>query len=171
MSVKERQMVTRGHEFEVDGAVDDPGAWGDLVRCYAPYVHAVAIRAYGLGEVEAEEVFQEVFLRIWLKLGRLETADERRACVAAVARRVAAERSRGAQPSDEILRELDGALAVRVAIARLPAAQQEVAVRFFLEGQSEAAIAEGLGMPVATVSVHVRRARVALREELARTRP
>ena len=57
-----------------------------------------------------------------------------------------------------------GALMLNVAI-------EEVAVRFFLEGQPEAAIAEGLGMPAATVSGHVRRARSALREELARMRP
>ena len=110
VGVKERQMVTRGRDLEMGGAMDDPTPWAQVVRSFAPYVHAVAVRAYGLGEAEAEEVFQEVFLRTYLRLGELDGDEARCAWVTSLTREVAARRSRGAPPAAELLAELDGAL-------------------------------------------------------------
>src|SRR5918997_7071724 len=78
VKVKERQMVTRGRDLEMGGAMDDQASWAEVVRSFAPYVHAMAVRAYGLGEREAEEVFQEVFLRTYLRLGELDGDEARR---------------------------------------------------------------------------------------------
>jgi DNA-directed RNA polymerase specialized sigma24 family protein len=108
--VKERLMATRGRDLEIGGAMDDQAAWAEIVRTFAPYVHAVATEAYGLGEREAEDVFQEVFLRTWLRLGRLAGHAERRAWVMSLTREVAAERSRGAPPAEELLADFDRAL-------------------------------------------------------------
>ena len=110
VEVKERQMVTRGRDLEIGGAMDDQPSWAQVVRSFAPYVHAVAVRAYGLGEAEAEEVFQEVFLRTYLRLGELNDDEARHAWVTSLTREVAAGRSRGAPPSAELLDRLDAAL-------------------------------------------------------------
>jgi DNA-directed RNA polymerase specialized sigma24 family protein len=71
--------------------MQESSAWGELVRSFAPYVHAVA-RGYGLAEAEAEEVFQEVFLRTWL-LGEPEDDKAMRARIVELTRGVAAARS------------------------------------------------------------------------------
>jgi DNA-directed RNA polymerase specialized sigma24 family protein len=110
VGVKERLMVTRGRDLELGAAMDEQADWAQVVRSYAPYVHAVAVRAYGLGEVEAEEVFQEVFLRTYLRLGQLDGDEARRAWVTSLTREVAAARSRGVAPSADLLGRLDGAL-------------------------------------------------------------
>src|ERR687898_490613 len=49
----------------------DAAAWPELVRAFAPYVHAIAVRGYRLSEQDAEDVFQEVFLRTWQRLDAL----------------------------------------------------------------------------------------------------
>ena len=41
----------------------DPDAWNELARRFSRYVHAIAARAYGLSGDDAEDVFQEVFVR------------------------------------------------------------------------------------------------------------
>src|SRR5947207_973156 len=49
----------------------DHGAWAELVERYSRYVYAIAVRAYGLAESDAEDVFQEVFARTYERLGAL----------------------------------------------------------------------------------------------------
>jgi RNA polymerase sigma-70 factor, ECF subfamily len=49
----------------------DEDAFAELVELHAPRVHG-ALRRFGLGAAEADEVAQEVFLRAWRGLPRFE---------------------------------------------------------------------------------------------------
>ena len=56
----------------------EDGAAQELVRRFSPYVDAITVRAYRLSEQDAEDVFQEVFLRTW---GAPRRAAQRRASI------------------------------------------------------------------------------------------
>ena len=47
------------------------GAWDELVLRYSRYVYAVVSQGYHLRGPDAEDAFQEVFLRIYERLGSL----------------------------------------------------------------------------------------------------
>jgi RNA polymerase sigma factor (sigma-70 family) len=143
---------------------DASTAWANIVRRYAPYVHAVLVRAYRLPERDAEEVFQEVFARVWERMDELRDDSSLRACIATRACQLAREAREKladdvAPPSTPVLRELDRALAVQEAFARLPPTQWAVATRHWVEGQDHSSIATALGMPVESVVAHLERTR------------
>jgi RNA polymerase sigma-70 factor (ECF subfamily) len=157
----------------------DPQAWPDLVRRFAPYVHAIA-RAHGLQEHDAEDVFQEVFVRTWQNLDRLRTDEAIRPWIGQLTRRLAVDRIRvlsrtraranlddvASLPSDDALVALDDAITVRVAMSRLPALQQEILRRVYVDDQSHATIAAALGIAEGTVASRASRARHRLRSLL-----
>jgi RNA polymerase sigma factor (sigma-70 family) len=172
MGTAGRTGLQRDADIEArNGRRDDAGAWGELVRRFAPYVHAIAVRAYGLPEREAHEVFEEVFLRTFLQLDELRDDEVKRAWIVRLTRRVAADQHRMArghdlEPPEDLLQELEDALRVREAMRRLPAVQREVVQRFYVEGQGKAMTAEALGMSVEDVASNVRSARRRLRGQL-----
>jgi DNA-directed RNA polymerase specialized sigma24 family protein len=91
--------VTRGiggpaEGDRVRGAADV--TWEPIVRSFAPYVRAVAVREYGLADSEAEEVFQEVFLRAWVQHRGAPGGDAVQLGIPELAHRVAADRARAA---------------------------------------------------------------------------
>lgn len=78
-------------------------------------------------------------------------------------------RAQSAQPQPNSVPESVGLQAsVQVALARLPAKLQEIAVLCLLEQRPHAEIAEALDVPLGTVTSRVHRATRALREELKR---
>ena len=64
--------------------------------------------------------------------------------------------------------DVDDAIVVHQAIARLPSGQREIVERFFVRGESQAGIATALGIAEGTVASRVCRARQRLRVQLAR---
>ena len=50
---------------------DDPAAWNELVERYSRYVYAIAVRGFRLSDEDAEDVFQDVFTRAFLRLETL----------------------------------------------------------------------------------------------------
>ena len=160
----------------------DADAWPELVRRFSPYVYAIAARAYRLSEHDAEDVFQEVFVRAWQRLDELRSDDAIRPWLAQLTRRLAVDRLRSRareqaradlevevalSAADEMAR-LDEALAVRRAIDELPALQRDVVERFFMQGQSYAEIATTLGIAEGTVASRICRARERLAVSLGR---
>jgi RNA polymerase sigma-70 factor, ECF subfamily len=148
---------------------DHASAWGGLVRRFAPYVHAVVVRAYRLPEPEAQDVFHEVFARTWERMDELRDDGALRACIATLARELAQEAQQKLAgdldpPPTAMLRELDNALAVREAILHLPPMQREVVTRCCIDGQDHATIARALGVSVDAVATHLKRARRRLGE-------
>jgi RNA polymerase sigma-70 factor, ECF subfamily len=147
----------------------ETAGWGGLVRRFAPYVHAVVVRAYRLPEPEAQDVFHEVFARTWERMDELRDDGALRACIATLARELAQEAPQKLAgdldpPPTAMLRELDNALAVREAILHLPPMQREVVTRCCVDGQDHATIARALGVSVDAVATHLKRARRRLGE-------
>jgi RNA polymerase sigma-70 factor (ECF subfamily) len=159
----------------------DEAAWPALVRAFAPYVHAIAVGAYRLSQQDAEDVFQEAFLRTWQNLHRLRSDDAIRPWIGQLTRRLCIDRLRSRAreltsedldtgipvTASDTLAQIDEALTLRQAISRLPVIQQEIVERALVRDESHAAIAQALGIAEGTVASRVSRARQGLRALLA----
>jgi len=151
----------------------DQAAWNDLVERYARYVHAIATQGYGLRPPDAEDAFQEVFLRVYDRLGSLRDPEALRPWIAQMTRRVCLDRlaaSGREEPTeeppalDQTIDELDEAFAVREALASLPDECQEVLDRFFCRDESYRTIGEALDIPAGTIASRISRCLGKLRE-------
>jgi RNA polymerase sigma factor (sigma-70 family) len=65
----------------------EDAAWGELVDRYARYVFAIATQVYRLPAADAEDVFQDVFARVYERLDELRDDDAVRPWIAQIARR------------------------------------------------------------------------------------
>ena len=145
--------------------------WRAIVERFAPYVHAVVVRGYGLDTRQAEDAFAEVFLRLWVQVDALGDDDHAlRTLVRALARSVAEEHSGSAKElaADEVLNELDEALTVHEALRALEGVERWVLERRLVAGQDDADVARSLGISIEAVAAHAERARHRLRAELRR---
>jgi len=131
------------------------------------------VRGFRLRDDEAEDVFQDVFLRVYERLGTLRDDDALRPWIAQVARRICidrlAERGRGALPSEDIdedavseasegeLAGIEEAMDVHEALARLEQPCQELLDRFFARDEPYRVIADALGLPMGTVASRISR--------------
>ncbi len=156
----------------------DQLAWRELVERHAALVHGIVRGAFRLAGSDAEDVFQEVFARVYLRLGTLRDETALRAWIAQIARNAALDSLRrggpdrfGADPVDELayeepLEALEEAITVRAALARLPVHQQEILDRFFARDESYQTISAALDLPAGTIASRISRALGALRREL-----
>jgi RNA polymerase sigma-70 factor (ECF subfamily) len=157
----------------------DRGAWDELVLEYSRYVYAIASQGYRLQGADAEDVFQEVFLRVYSRLGSLRNPDALRPWIAQLTRRVCLDRlaAHGREEPAEVeamevertLEELDEAFAVREAMAELSEDCQEVLDRFFCRDESYRTIGEGLGIPAGTIASRISRCLTKLREHFVKS--
>jgi RNA polymerase sigma-70 factor, ECF subfamily len=167
----------------------DAEAFGALYDRYAPAVYALA--AHALGPAEAEEVVQEVFLRLWQRAGQFDPVrsafgawfmaiarhrmlDELRrrgqarrlSAAGDVERLLASAPDPALDPGTEVwLRET--AHAVRSALAELPDDQRRVLVLAYFGGLTHSAMSDLLGWPLGTVKKRVRLGLQKLRRSLA----
>ncbi len=167
----------------------DAAAFTALYERYAPRIYAWA--AHALGDSRAEDVVQEVFLRLWNKSAQF---DEGRgpfgAWLMAIARHyLLRELERGSQLQrlvaaeaiDAVLaaalsaltvedqawrRERDGAV-VR-ALKSLPVEQRHVLVLAYFGGLTQSSIARKLGSPLGTVKKRTRLGLQKLRDSLGK---
>jgi RNA polymerase sigma-70 factor (ECF subfamily) len=167
----------------------DPRAFEALVIAHQHRVFGVALRMLG-NRAEAEEVAQEVFLRVHqaidgfrgeAKLSTWLYAIASRLCLNRLAsgeRRIAREGEEALErlasgdddPADTLERsELETAL--HRAIAELPDDRRLVVVLRDLEGLSYEEIAAALDVPLNTVRSRLHRARMDLKEKLERFLP
>jgi RNA polymerase sigma factor (sigma-70 family) len=164
---RDRQLVGRC-------LAGDREAWDDLVLQYSRYVYAIASQGYRLQGADAEDVFQEVFLRVYDRLGSLRNPDALRPWIAQMTRRVCLDRlaALGREEPAEVegvevertLEELDEAFDVREALAELSEDCREVLDRFFGRDESYRTIGEGLGIPAGTIASRISRCLAKLRE-------
>lgn len=157
-----------------------PEALSELYDRYGRMVFSLAFYALGDGSL-AEEVTQDVFLRIWQKA---DTYRSEQAKVSTWMTGIARNRSidmlrqRGARPEGHSLGWDEGALnaqlnsdgwdadewveqemraqRVRVALASLPREQRQVLALAYYQGLSHSLIAEYLGEPLGTVKTRIR---------------
>ncbi len=156
------------------GGEDD--AWRELVERFSRYVYAIAIQAFRLPEHDAEDVFQEVFARVYERLDSLREDEAFRPWIGQLTRRVCIDRLRSGtreQPAEDelaevadedMLSQLEEAFDVHDALAALPEHCQEILDRFFARDESYRAIGEALELPAGTIASRISRCLVRLRE-------
>lgn len=155
----------------------DQDAWRTLVERHAGLVQGVLRGVFRLESHDAEDVFQEVFTRVYLRLGTLRDVHAVGPWIAQIARNAALDRLRSTAPQpapdaepadgayDEPYAALEQALAVRSALARLPENQREILDRFFARDESYQSISAALDLPLGTIASRISRALAALRRE------
>jgi RNA polymerase sigma-70 factor (ECF subfamily) len=154
----------------------DADAWAELVERYARYVYAIAARVYRLGPEDAEDVFQEVFSRVFERLDTLRDdqalrpwlAQTTRNCAVDALRRSGREVAVEAVPEgvDEGIARLDEALTVHAALDLLAPECREILDRFFRRDESYRTISAELDLPAGTVASRIARCLGRLRDLL-----
>ena len=155
----------------------DREAWGAVVQRHAGLVNGLLRGAYRLSTHDVEDGFQEVFIRLYLRLGDLRDEQALPGWIAQVTRNVALDVIRKRQREsiggdeldeasfDEPYEQLLDAMSVRHALGRLPEQQREMLERFFVQDQSYRTIAEELSIPAGTIASRISRALAMLRNE------
>jgi RNA polymerase sigma-70 factor (ECF subfamily) len=170
MNLTDAQLVARCR----DG---DESAWRELVARYSRYVHAIATQAFRLSDDEAEDVFQEVFTRTYTHLARLRDDAAIRPWLAQLTRNLCLDRIRDTsrtQPAedvdpggvDETLGQIDEAITVQDALARLGDPCSDLLDRFFCRDQSYKLIGDELDLPAGTIASRLSRCLTKLRAAL-----
>jgi RNA polymerase sigma factor (sigma-70 family) len=157
----------------------DQAAWNELVERFSRYVYAICTQGFHLSQHDAEDVFQEVFARVYQHLDRLRSDDAIRPWIAQLTRRLCIDRLRGAGREgpaalgdlesgalDETLASLDEALTVRAGLEAVGDPCREILDRFFSRDESYKVIGEALDLPAGTVASRISRCLGKLRSEL-----
>jgi RNA polymerase sigma factor (sigma-70 family) len=155
----------------------DQEAWSLLVERYSRYVYAIAVRGFGLVDPEAEDVFQETFVRVYERLDRLRDPAALRPWIGQVTRRLCLDRLAAARreiPADEeapddattSLDSIEEAMDVHEALRQLDERCRELLDRFFARDEPYRVISEALGLPMGTVASRISRCLDALRNRL-----
>jgi RNA polymerase sigma-70 factor (ECF subfamily) len=160
----------------------EAGAWNDLVERFSRYVYAICTQAFRLPEHDAEDVFQDVFTRVYTHLERLRDDEAFRPWLAQLTRRACIDRLRAGareaaaedvEPSDvdETLSQLDDALTVHEAMAALTENCREILDRFFARDESYRTIGDALGLPSGTIASRISRCLEKLKAALEDSQP
>jgi RNA polymerase sigma factor (sigma-70 family) len=155
----------------------DQDAWRELVERYSRYVFAIATQAFRLAEHDAEDVFQDVFARVYESLDSLRDDAALRPWLAQVTRRHCLDRIRRAprdRPADEpdvdapdpddAIARLDEAMWVHEGMAELAENCREILDRFFARDESYRVIGDALALPAGTIASRISRCLKKLRE-------
>jgi RNA polymerase sigma-70 factor (ECF subfamily) len=139
-------------------------------------VHAIVARVYRLDARDAEDAFQEVFVRVFERLHTLRDDDALRPWIAQTARNCAIDTLRRsgrevaideiAEEADDGLARLDEALEVQSALNRLSPDCHEILDRFFCRDESYRTIGTDLDLPAGTIASRIARCLSRLRDLL-----
>jgi RNA polymerase sigma-70 factor (ECF subfamily) len=152
-------------------------AWRELVDRYTVYVYAIA-RRHGLSTDRTEDVVQEVFTRVYTRLGTLQDDGALRPWIAQMTRHAAIDRLRSdthelpvgsAAPGVAAARDLDRineAMVVQEALRELPPMLRDTLERFFVHDESYRTIAGALALAPGTVASRISRGLSLLRSAL-----
>jgi RNA polymerase sigma-70 factor, ECF subfamily len=151
-------------------------AWQQLVERFARYVHAISSQAFRLPRHDAEDVFQDVFARVYERLGTLRDDSSVRPWIAQLTRNACIDRLRLSgreelgdlldMAADDELERLDEAFTVRQALGTLSPDCREVLDRFFSRDESYRTIGAELQLPAGTIASRISRCLTKLRGEL-----
>jgi RNA polymerase sigma factor (sigma-70 family) len=161
----------------------DDAAWSELVTRFSRYVYAIAVQAFRLAEYDADDVFQEVFTKVYERLDQLRDDEAVRPWIGQLTRRVCINRLRSSgreQPADleydlpepeDTIAKLDESFAIHQALDGLPEHCQEILDRFFARDESYRTIADELDLPSGTIASRISRCLGKLREEFEGRNP
>ncbi len=153
----------------------DDEAWRELVERFSRYVYAIAVQGFRLPPHDAEDVFQDVFARVYERLDSLREDNAVRPWIAQLTRRLCIDRLRSGareQPGDEeladmpaedVLAEVEQAFDVHEALGELPENCREILDRFFARDESYRTIGDSLGLPAGTIASRISRCLAKLR--------
>jgi RNA polymerase sigma factor (sigma-70 family) len=158
----------------------DPDAWNEFVERFSRYVYAICGPGFRLSQQDAEDVFQEVFARAFERLSELRSDEAVRPWLAQLTRRLCIDRLRliardkpsDAEPElderevDDVLAQLDEAMAVRAALDKVGDPCREILDRFFCRDESYRTIGDMLEIPAGTVASRISRCLEKVRTEL-----
>jgi RNA polymerase sigma factor (sigma-70 family) len=157
----------------------EEAAWNELVERFSRYVYAIAVQAFRLSAHDAEDVFQEVFARVYEHLGRLRSDDAIRPWIAQLTRRLCIDRIRSSgregpadmdelEPGgyDESLSQLDEAMTVRASLDAVGEDCREILDRFFCRDESYRVIGDALSLPAGTIASRISRCLGKLKTQL-----
>jgi RNA polymerase sigma factor (sigma-70 family) len=153
----------------------DPNAWSELVERFSRYVYAICAQAFRLGDHDAEDVFQDVFARVYERLDTLRDDEAVRPWIAQLTRRRCIDHLRASQReapgeidehADTTMSLLDEALTVRASLDGLGDNCKEILDRFFARDESYRTIGAALGIPSGTIASRISRCLAKLRELL-----
>jgi RNA polymerase sigma factor (sigma-70 family) len=155
----------------------DDEAWRELVDRFSRYVYAIAVQGFRLPQQDAEDVYQEVFARVYERLGSLRDDEAVRPWIAQLTRRLCIDRLRvGSReseadldelpelPAEDALSAIEEAFDVHEAMAELPESCQTILDRFFARDESYRTIGDELGLPAGTIASRISRCLDKLRD-------
>jgi RNA polymerase sigma factor (sigma-70 family) len=158
----------------------DEDAWRELVERFSRYVYAIALQAFRLPRHDAEDVFQEVFARVYERLDTLRQDEAFRPWIGQLTRRLCIDRLRAGSREtvedaedlpetavDDVIAQIEEAFDLHVAMAALPEACNEILDRFFARDESYRVIGEALELPAGTIASRISRCLDKLRDEYA----
>ncbi|MGH9567447.1 MAG: sigma-70 family RNA polymerase sigma factor [Candidatus Angelobacter sp.] len=159
----------------------DENAMGELYDRYSGVVYGIALRVLA-DTMAAEDVLQEVFLRLWRNPQAFNAERGRLApWLAVIARHRAIDQLRK-RPREEDISELPvstgvnledeaaqkiAAEKVREALTQLPPEQRKLLEMAYFEGLTQSEIAGRTGEPLGTVKTRIRSGLLALRKAFA----
>jgi RNA polymerase sigma factor (sigma-70 family) len=155
----------------------DDVAWTALVERFSRYVYAICTQGFRLQAHDAEDVFQDVFAKAYEQLPKLRDDGAVRPWLAQLTRRHCIDRLREAKREapteelepeglDDVLDQLDEALAVRQGLAKIGNPCGEMLDRFFARDQSYRTIGEELDLPAGTIASRISRCLEKLRSAM-----
>ena len=148
----------------------DDEAFAELYRKFAPMVHGIALSR--VGQPEADDVVQEVFISVHKNLNTLRDRGAVGPWLARIARNRSENIRRSARPAvelnEEITRGTNGqeTYEILAAIRSMPDAYRETLVLRLVEGMTGPEIADAAGMTHESVRVNLHRGMKLLREKL-----
>lgn len=160
----------------------DQDAWRELVATHSRYVYAIIARVYRMPPDEAEDVFQDVFSRVFERLEMLRDDDALVAWIGQLTRRLCIDHLRRRRDTLELteetagavdgqLEQLELALVVRQALEGLSQPCRDILDRFFCREQSYAVIGAELGIAAGTIASRISRCLARLRASLEGRQP
>ena len=156
----------------------DDAAWRLLVERFSRYVYAIAVQAFRLPQSDAEDVFQEVFTRVYERIDTLRDDEAVRPWIGQLTRRLCIDRIRSSARDDSLvdadelpetaaedaLERLEQAFDVHEALAALPDNCREILDRFFAKDESYRTIGDALELPAGTIASRISRCLDKLRD-------
>jgi RNA polymerase sigma factor (sigma-70 family) len=169
-AVNDAQLVARCR-------AGDDSAWRELVDRFSRYVYAIAVQGFRLPQQDAEDIFQEVFARVYERLDSLREDEAVRPWIAQLTRRLCIDRLRARAhesdadidelpevPAEDVLTALEEAFDVHEAMAGLPENCRQILDRFFARDESYRTIGDTLGLPAGTIASRISRCLDKLRD-------
>jgi RNA polymerase sigma-70 factor (family 1) len=171
------QAEHNDHELLLLMANDDEDAFRRLYERYAPKVYNTAFM-YLRSHIAAQDIVQDVFLKIWIKRASLKDIDNFNGWLSFVNRNTIIDsiRKKGFEekflsvqkeqaaisPEQEAISKETGAI-IQQAIQSLPPRQQQIYQMAKQEGLKHAEIAQRLGLSTSTVKEHMKQALAKIR--------